>query len=128
MDSIRNETWPGFEREVLAILRCPECQSGLRQEDDGLVCVSCSGRYRVLKSVPSFVDQQWYRGSFGCQWLMHNKTQLNDENSRRSEKDFIRRKDLTVGDLPVAVRGRKPAASHELDSPAPAAEAELCAG
>jgi SAM-dependent methyltransferase len=95
----QNETGPGFSREVLAILRCLDCQSGLRKEDDALVCVSCGRRYPIVKGVPRFVDQQFYTGSFGFQWLKHDKTQLDDENSRRSEKDFILRTRLEPGDL-----------------------------
>jgi SAM-dependent methyltransferase len=89
----------GFVGEVLSILRCLECQSGLKQEADALVCLSCTRRYPVVKSVPRFVDQQFYTGSFGFQWLKHNKTQLDDENSRRSEKDFILRTRLQPEDL-----------------------------
>ncbi|MGP0019191.1 MAG: methyltransferase domain-containing protein [Candidatus Sulfotelmatobacter sp.] len=99
MGPTQTENWPGLAREVLAIVRCLECQSELRQEDDALVCVSCAKRYPVVKGVPRFVDQQFYTGSFGFQWLKHNKTQLDDENSRRSEKDFILRTRLEPADL-----------------------------
>lgn len=99
MELIRNETRPGVEREVLAILRCLECRCGLTQDDDALMCVSCSKRYPIIKGVPRFVDQQFYTGSFGFQWLKHDKTQLDDENSRRSEKDFILRTRLEPEDL-----------------------------
>jgi SAM-dependent methyltransferase len=99
VEAIQNETGSGFSREILAILRCLECQAGLRQGEDELVCVSCSLRYPIVKGVPRFVDQQFYTGSFGFQWLKHNKTQLDGEDNRRSEKDFIRRTRLEPGDL-----------------------------
>ncbi len=99
MVPIQSESRAEFGNEVLAILRCPECQSGLRQEGDALACVSCSRRYPMVKGVPRFVDQQFYTGSFGFQWLKHNKTQLDDENSRRSERDFILRTRLGPEDL-----------------------------
>ncbi len=99
MGPIETERWPGLAREILAIVRCLECQSELRQEDHALVCVNCPSRYPVVKGVPRFVDQQFYTGSFGFQWLKHNKTQLDDENSRRSEKDFILRTRLEPADL-----------------------------
>jgi SAM-dependent methyltransferase len=88
-----------FAAETIAILRCLNCQSELRQEADALVCLNCSRQYPIVKGVPRFVDQQFYAGSFGFQWLKHNKTQLDDENSRRSEKDFILRTRLEPADL-----------------------------
>jgi hypothetical protein len=88
MGQIPDQTGGEFARDILAILRCLKCQSELRRQDDVLVCLSCSTRYPVVKGVPRFVDQQFYTGSFGFQWLKHNTTQLDDENSKRSEKDF----------------------------------------
>jgi SAM-dependent methyltransferase len=99
MELIENETSPEFAGEVLAILRCVECQARLRQDDDALVCLSCSRHYPVVNGVARFVDQEFYTGSFGFQWLKHDKTQLDDENSRRSEKDFILRTRLQPEDL-----------------------------
>jgi SAM-dependent methyltransferase len=88
-----------FARESLEILRCLKCQSELRRQDEALVCLSCAEHYPIVKGVPRFVDQQFYTGSFGFQWLKHDKTQLDDENSKRSEKDFILRTRLTPEDL-----------------------------
>jgi SAM-dependent methyltransferase len=99
MGRIQDARGPGITEEVLAILRCVDCHSGLRREDDALVCLNCSRRYPVIKGVPRFVDQQAYTGSFGFQWLKHDKTQLDDENSRRSEKDFILRTRMEPADL-----------------------------
>jgi SAM-dependent methyltransferase len=96
---MQNETSPGLAREALAILQCPDCHFELRQEDDALVCRSCARRYPVVKGVPRFVDQQFYTSSFGFQWLKHNRTQLDDENSHRSERDFILRTRLGPADL-----------------------------
>jgi 2-polyprenyl-3-methyl-5-hydroxy-6-metoxy-1,4-benzoquinol methylase len=46
-----------------------------------------------------FVDQQHYAGSFGFQWLKHDKTQLDDASANRSEIDFIDKTGLTRKDL-----------------------------
>jgi len=46
-----------------------------------------------------FVDQQHYTGSFGFQWLKHDKTQLDDSNSTRSEIDFTYKTGLQLEDL-----------------------------
>jgi SAM-dependent methyltransferase len=52
-----------------------------------------------VNGVLRFVDKQHYAGSFGFQWLKHDRTQLDTENSRRSEADFIARTRLTPEDV-----------------------------
>src|SRR5437899_9304476 len=81
---------------VLVILRCPAYQSGVRQDDSGLVCPSCQRMFLPVRGVLRFVDQQFYTGSFGFQWLKHEKTQL-DNSGKLSERDFIRRTGLRPG-------------------------------
>jgi SAM-dependent methyltransferase len=90
---------------VLAILRCLTCHSPLRQEEAqaeqeaGLVCTSCGQKYPMVKGVARFVDAQLYAGSFGFQWLTFKDTQLDTEESRRSEGDFRRRTGFKPEDL-----------------------------
>lgn len=139
---MQNQSLPGIAAEVLAILRCLDCQSGhcqsgLRQEDDALVCVDCARRYPIVKGVTRFVDQQSYTGSFGFQWQWRVPDTFDWYSpwyqSKHTYEQVFRwfescgLQDLTVGDVPVAVRGRKPAA-QKLQSLAPAQEAESCAG
>ena len=99
MGQIPDQNGGELARDILAILRCLKCQSELRRQADALVCPNCSERYPIVKGVPRFVDQQFYTGSFGFQWLKHNTTQLDDENSKRSEKDFVLKTRLTPEDL-----------------------------
>jgi SAM-dependent methyltransferase len=53
----------------------------------------------VLNGVVRFVDQENYAGSFGFQWRLHARTQLDDASSRRSENAFRRRTGFRPEDL-----------------------------
>ena len=96
------QNWPGLADEILAILRCLSCQSRLRPEEGGVVCPECGRRYPKVKGVFRFVDAEHYAGSFGFQWHVFRKTQLDNEESRRSEQDFERR----TGFRPEDLRGK----------------------
>jgi SAM-dependent methyltransferase len=96
------QNWPGLADEILAILRCLSCQNGLRQEEGGVVCSECGRKYPNVKGVFRFVDAEHYAGSFGFQWHIFRKTQLDNEESRRSEQDFERR----TGFQPKDLRGK----------------------
>jgi SAM-dependent methyltransferase len=91
--------WSGLDSEVLEILRCLECQNRLERGSDGLVCPRCGKHYPALNGVVRFVDAQKYAGSFGFQWKIHARTQLDDASSRRSEKAFQRRTGFRPEDL-----------------------------
>jgi 2-polyprenyl-3-methyl-5-hydroxy-6-metoxy-1,4-benzoquinol methylase/uncharacterized protein YbaR (Trm112 family) len=91
--------WPGLASDVLTILRCPACQSRLDQGPDGLVCPACGKQYPVLNGVVRFVDAQTYAGSFGFQWKIHARTQLDDATSHRSEQAFRQRTGFRPEDL-----------------------------
>lgn len=99
MQQNANGNWPGLAREVLAILRCLTCQGPLDQQADGLVCAGCGRRYPALKGVVRFVEAENYAGSFGFQWKLHARTQLDDATSQRSESAFRRRTGFRPEDL-----------------------------
>jgi SAM-dependent methyltransferase len=99
MENRENVTWPGLDKKVQAILRCPACQGRVGDDTGGLQCLDCQRKFPLAKGVLRFVDKQYYAGSFGFQWLKHDRTQLDNENSRRSEQDFIRKTGLTRSDL-----------------------------
>ena len=55
---------------------------GARQEDDSvregkLVCRGCDIQYPVIGGIPRFVSAENYARSFGYQWAIHRKTQLD---------------------------------------------------
>jgi SAM-dependent methyltransferase len=99
LEMTQNATWPGLATEVLAILRCLACQNRLEQRADGLVCAGCGRQYPALNGVVRFVDAQKYAGSFGFQWKIHARTQLDDATSHRSEKAFGQRTGFRPEDL-----------------------------
>jgi len=90
---------PGVDSRVLKILRCLSCQSELRPDNEALVCVGCGRSYPFVNGIYRFVDAQHYAGSFGFQWHLHAKTQLDTETSRRSEGAFRRRTGFRPEDL-----------------------------
>ena len=99
METIKWQSAQIVPEHVLAILRCLSCHSPLRQEEENLLCTSCDRRYPVVKGVIRFVDAQLYARSFGFQWLTFRDTQLDTEQSRRSEADFRRRTGFKPEDL-----------------------------
>ncbi len=85
--------------QVLAILRCPLCSRRLTEGENGLACTGCERTFPEIRGVVRFVDAQHYAGSFGFQWQVHARTQLDSEQSRRSENAFVRRTGFLPDDL-----------------------------
>lgn len=65
---------------------CPKCRQGrliytaMNESDpfeNKIICQSCQGVYPVLNDIPRFVSKDNYASSFGFQWNMHRKTQLD---------------------------------------------------
>jgi SAM-dependent methyltransferase len=99
MAKTENVNLPGVGEEVLAILRCLDCQGGLASGAGGSVCLNCRREYPLLNGVLRFVDAQNYAGSFGFQWKLYSRTQLDDASSQRSERAFRRRTGFRPEDL-----------------------------
>jgi SAM-dependent methyltransferase len=89
----------GVAEEVLAILRCIDCQGALDPRENGLVCANCGREYPKMNGVLRFVDAQNYAGSFGFQWKLYSQTQLDDATSSRSETAFRERTGFRPEDL-----------------------------
>ena len=63
---------------ALSLFVCPKCRHGaLENQISELLCNSCSATYPVLDGVPRFVDEDHYCQSFGYQWELHRRTQLD---------------------------------------------------
>ena len=45
--------------------------------DGMLLCSSCGKQHRILKGIPRFVPAENYADSFGYQWNIHRRTQLD---------------------------------------------------
>jgi 2-polyprenyl-3-methyl-5-hydroxy-6-metoxy-1,4-benzoquinol methylase len=80
-------------------LRCLACHATLNQRKDELLCSGCGKRYPVVDGVVRFVDAQHYAGSFGFQWKIHARTQLDTASNDSSERTFIRRTGFRPADL-----------------------------
>ena len=85
MEETKSVNSSGVAEEVLAILRCLDCQGRLNSGPNGLVCEHCGHEYPMLNGVLRFVDAQHYAGSFGFQWKLYDRTQMDDAASQRSE-------------------------------------------
>ncbi|PYX70144.1 MAG: hypothetical protein DMG78_19910 [Acidobacteria bacterium] len=85
--------------EVLAVLLCLSCRGRLDQRDGELVCAECGRKYPCVNGVIRFVEAQRYAGSFGFQWHVHARTQLDTKESDRSERAFRRRTGFRPDDL-----------------------------
>ena len=85
--------------EVVSVLRCLSCQSRLEERNGGVVCTGCGQLYPEVNGILRFVAEQHYAGSFGFQWQVHARTQLDTSASNRSERDFQERTGLQRQDL-----------------------------
>jgi len=63
--------------ELLNILRCPKTNQRLKVESNYLVSEDKQNSYEIKDGVPRFVNEDNYANSFGMQWNMYSKTQLD---------------------------------------------------
>ena len=54
-----------------------------------LICASCGAEYPVLDGIPRFVDNDNYSESFGYQWNVHIKTQLDSYTGLPISRDRL---------------------------------------
>jgi len=71
----------------------------LKECEGDLVCAGCGHKYPSVNGVVRFVDAQQYAGTFGFQWHVHARTQLDTKESQRSERAFRRRTGFCPEDL-----------------------------
>ncbi|HEY3814273.1 MAG TPA: methyltransferase domain-containing protein [Caulobacteraceae bacterium] len=76
---------------LLDVLACPQCAGVLRCEattsaDDGeviegkLVCAACAVDYPIVQTIPRFVPHDNYAASFGYQWNLFRREQMDTDN------------------------------------------------
>jgi ubiquinone/menaquinone biosynthesis C-methylase UbiE/uncharacterized protein YbaR (Trm112 family) len=83
------------KRELLKILVCPNCKGTLRAPGDGredidegtLSCENCSEEYLVTNGIPRFVALENYGSSFGYQWNLFRKDQIDSFNGTKISSD-----------------------------------------
>ena len=99
-------THSGLADAIAAILRCISCEGRLdvysEDRGEGLVCAGCRKKYPQINGVIRFVNEQQYARSFGFQWQVHARTQLDSNESNRSEQAFRQR----TGFKPEESRGQ----------------------
>jgi 2-polyprenyl-3-methyl-5-hydroxy-6-metoxy-1,4-benzoquinol methylase len=69
-----------MNQEQDRLLRCLKCGDGTLCIEEGgsrLTCSHCTAPYPIVNGVARFVQRQHYAGSFGLQWNIHRKTQLD---------------------------------------------------
>ncbi len=99
MNNRENLQWRGIDAKIRSILRCPSCQGNVTDDAEGMQCVSCHRKFPLVNGVLRFVDKQQYAGSFGFQWLKHDREQLDTDGSMRSEQDLTWKTGLTKVDF-----------------------------
>ena len=86
--------------DLQAILRCLSCGSKLESDQaGGLLCPACKRAYPNMQGITRFVDAQHYAASFGFQWHRYQKTQLDHDEVRESEQNFLMKTALRPEDL-----------------------------
>ena len=86
--------------DLQAILRCLSCGSKLDSDQaGGYVCPACKRAYPNVNGIARFVDAQHYAASFGFQWHRYQKTQLDHDELRESDANFLMKTALRPEDL-----------------------------
>jgi SAM-dependent methyltransferase len=86
--------------DLQAILRCLSCGSKLEDDQaEGFLCPACKRVYPNVQGIARFVDAQHYAASFGSQWHRCRKTQLDHDELRESEQNFLMKTALRPEDL-----------------------------
>jgi 2-polyprenyl-3-methyl-5-hydroxy-6-metoxy-1,4-benzoquinol methylase len=86
--------------DLEAILRCLTCGSKLESDQaEGFLCPACRRAYPNAQGIARFVDAQHYAASFGFQWHRYQKTQLDHDEVRESEQNFLMKTALRPEDL-----------------------------
>ena len=83
-----------MKRKLLGILVCPECKSELITASTGddiidgtLDCRQCDKQFLVSNGIPRFVEPDNYASSFGYQWTLFRKEQIDTHNGTTLSAD-----------------------------------------
>src|SRR5580692_2331959 len=86
--------------DVQAILRCLNCGEKIEGDpSSGFRCPGCHRTYPNVNGIVRFVDAKNYASSFGFQWHRYQKTQLDHDEVRESEQNFIMKTALRPEEL-----------------------------
>lgn len=91
--------------EQLRFLQCPTCRTGtLRtvESGSGVACPQCHALYPLVNGVLHFIASEHYTGSFGMQWNIHRRTQLDSRTGLSLSRDRL----FNVSRWPSDLRGQ----------------------
>lgn len=72
----------------LGLLACTSCRSGsLSENEEGLQCLDCGADFPIIRNVPRFMPNDDYAESFGFQWNVHARTQLDSFTEKSISRD-----------------------------------------
>lgn len=69
------------------VLRCPACHGSLRAASNAYQCGGCAVDFPLVGGIPRFVADSGYASSFGMQWKLHSRTQLDSRSGLSLTKD-----------------------------------------
>lgn len=85
-----------MQRKLLEILACPKCKGRLSEStgeaeilESELRCDGCGEAYPVTNGIPRFVPADNYASSFGYQWNLFRKEQLDSYNGTTLSADRL---------------------------------------
>jgi SAM-dependent methyltransferase len=97
--------------ELVGELVCPGCASRLSLESaerdptgeisrGALHCAECTARFPVIGGIPRFVPAENYCDSFGLEWNLYSRTQMDKFNGRHASRDrLLRESQWTLEEL-----------------------------
>jgi len=87
-------------RKKLNFLICTSCRSGsLNLNEESLQCLNCGTVFKILRGIPRFVCDDDYAESFGFQWNVHARTQLDSFTNTPISRDRLFGTTKWSGDL-----------------------------
>lgn len=86
-----------MKQELLKILACPKCFGQLKTSEPSVVafesgvlnCIKCGAEYSVTNGIPRFVESDNYASSFGYQWNLFRKEQIDSHNGTTLSADRL---------------------------------------
>lgn len=90
-----------MKREFLQVLASPCCHADLRLEGETstdpeeinggeLLCANCEKRFPVVKGIPRFVPESNYADSFGFEWGIYGRVQIDSISGNSISTDRFR--------------------------------------
>lgn len=76
---------------IVNLVACPEDKQPLIEKTGTLECTACHKTYSIVNGIPRFVPISNYAESFGFEWEVFNKTQVDSFNSVGQSEERVRK-------------------------------------